>query len=260
MTHVSDGDAVVIVQARTTSTRLPRKVLHPIGERPMVMHVLERAARIGPPVVLATSTDASDDELVELVEREGVRIHRGSLDDVLDRFVGAIPPPARYAVRVTADCPLFDPDVGRAILDACRSGRVDLVCNTLVPTFPDGLDCWAVTVEAIRRASREATLSSDREHVMPYIWRQPHLFRVWNVAHAPDLSRERWTVDDERDLAFVRGVHERTAGLPDDERLSMHAVLRVLDSHPELRALNAGTERDEGYRRSLAADAVRPAP
>lgn len=257
MTLVSHDDAVVIVQARTTSTRLPRKVLRAIGDRPMVMHVLERAARIGPPVILATSADESDDELVEIVGRAGVAVHRGSLDDVLDRFVGAVPAAARLVVRVTADCPLFDPNVGRAILEACRAGGADLVCNTIVPTFPDGLDCWAVTTDALRRAWREATLPSDREHVMPYIWRQPHLFRVWNLAHAPDLSAERWTVDDERDLAFVRAAHERLAPLGDEERMSMYAVLRALDEHPELRRINAGTERDEGYRRSLEADAAR---
>jgi spore coat polysaccharide biosynthesis protein SpsF len=99
-------------------------------------------------------------------------------------------------------------------------------------------------------------LPSDREHVMPYVWRQPELFRVWNVTHSRDLSAERWTVDDERDLAFVRAVDGLIAGAPEPERLSMYTVLAALEAHPELRALNAGTERDEGYQRSLAADAA----
>lgn len=236
------------------STRLPGKVLLPIGGRPMVLHVLERATRIGPPVVLATSKDPEDDELATTAGDAGYAVSRGSRDDVLDRFVAAIPAGTNTVVRVTADCPLFDPAVGRGVLAALDAGGVDYVSNTIVPTFPDGLDCWAVRAESLRVAWREATLASDREHVMPYIWRQPELFRVWNIAHAPELSSERWTVDDARDLEFVRAVNERLVSYPENARHSMYTVLQVLAKEPALRALNAGTTRDEGYARSVEQD------
>ncbi len=231
----------------------------PIDDRPMVLHVLERAARVGPPVVLATSDDPEDDELAGVVTRGGYAVSRGSRDDVLDRFARALPENATDVVRVTADCPLFDPGVGRAVLAALQASEADLVCNTIVPTFPDGLDCWAVTRQALVRAAREATLPSDREHVMPYIWRQPEMFHLLNLAHHPDLSSERWTVDDERDLAFVRAVVERLARTPADDRMSMYAVLAVLEREPDLRRMNTGTTRDEGYARSLLADTARKA-
>lgn len=226
----------------------------PIAGRPMVVHVLERAARIGPPVTLATSSEPEDDDLAATAERAGFPVSRGSRDDVLDRFARAVPPDATAIVRVTADCPLFDPNVGRAILAALQASEVDLVCNTITPTFPDGLDCCAVTHSALARAAREATLPSDREHVMPYIWRQPGIFRLINLAHSPDLSAERWTVDDARDLDFVRAIHERLRGTSGEDPMSMYAVLRILDREPELRAMNAGTTRDEGYARSLMRD------
>lgn len=229
----------------------------PIGDRPMVLHVLERAARIGPPVVLATSDDPEDDELASIVGKAGYAVSRGSRDDVLDRFVGAIPEGADAVVRVTADCPLFDPAIGRACLAALEASGMDYVTNVLPPSFPDGLDCSAVTTVALRRAWREATFKSDREHVMPYVWRQPELFRIWSFTHTPDLSADRWTVDDARDLEFVRAVHERTATLTDDQRMSMYAVLDVLAREPALRELNTGTKRDEGYTRSLAKDRLR---
>lgn len=248
------GAAIVIVQARTTSARLPRKVLIPIGDRPMVLHVLERAALIGPPVVLATSSDPADDELAALVSAAGYEIRRGSRDDVLDRFVEAMPERARYVVRVTADCPFFDPAVGRAILAAAIETGADLVTNTLPPTFPDGLDCWAVAADALRTAWSEAVLPSDREHVLPFIWRQPERFRVLDLAHVPNLSVERWTVDDERDLTFAREVHQRLSAYPEVERRSFRTVLHILDAEPHLRSLNGGTVRDAGYARSLAED------
>ncbi len=216
--------ALVIVQARTTSTRLPRKVLLPIGDRPMVLHVLERAARIGPPVVVATSSDPSDDELAGVCVAAGYEVRRGSREDVLDRFVSALTADVTHVVRVTADCPLFDPEVGAAVLAAARATSVDLVLNTLPPTFPDGLDCWAVTAEALRTAWSEAVLPSDREHVLPFIWRQPERFRVLDIACVPDRSSERWTVDDERDLAFVREVERRLRSYPPRDRTSFATV------------------------------------
>lgn len=242
-------ESVVVVQARMASRRLPGKVLLPIAGEPMVIHVLRRAGAIGAPVLLAASRDPGDDPLVEVVRRSGWSVVRGDPDDLLDRFVTATPPGARHVVRVTADCPLFDPAIGRAVLAALRAGSADYVSNTIVPTFPDGLDCEAFTADALRRAWREARSPSEREHATPYIRDHPELFRQWNLAHVPDLSHERWTVDDARDLAFVRAVYERLD--TDHERqTSMYAVLAVLAREPSLRELNAGTARNEGYRLS----------
>lgn len=248
------GGVVVIVQARTTSTRLARKVLMPIGDRPMVIHVLERASLIGPRVLLATSSDPSDNDLAALASDSGYVVHRGSRDDVLDRFVSAVARDTTHVIRVTADCPLFDPEVARALLGVALATNVDLVLNTLPPTFPDGLDCWVVTASALRTAWSEAVLPSDREHVLPFIWRRPDRFRILDVASVPDLSEERWTVDDERDLALVREIERRLRSYPDAERMSFRTVLRILDAEPHLRSLNAGAKRDAGYARSLAED------
>lgn len=244
---------MILVQARMGSTRLPGKVLMPLAGRPMVIRVLKRAAMIGPPVVLATSTDPRDDELAATVARYGFTVSRGSEEDVLDRFVSALPEGARSVARVTADCPLLDPWICRGVLAAVRAGGIDFVSNALVPSFPDGLDCEAFTVEALRSAWAEARRPSEREHVTPFIWNRPDRFRLWAITRVPDLSHERWTVDDARDLEFVRRIYEL---LPEsgDEAARMEAVLAVLAEHPELRAINAGTQRNEGYRRSLERD------
>lgn len=224
----------------------------------MVIHVLERASLIGVPVVLATTDDPADDELARTVAAAGYTVARGSRDDVLDRYAHAIPEGVGAIIRVTADCPFFDPAIGRAVLAALLASGVDYVSNVRPSTFPDGLDCSAITCEALLVASREATLQSEREHVVPFIWNHPDRFRSLNLAHERDLTSERWTVDDERDLMFARAVHERIGR--ESDPTSMYAVLRVLEREPSIRALNAGAIRDEGYARSLAADATGRSP
>jgi spore coat polysaccharide biosynthesis protein SpsF len=245
------SEAITIVQARMLSTRLPGKVLMPIGDRPMVLHVLERAAEIGEPVVLATSHHPADDPLAKTASDAGWTVFRGDPDDVLDRFVHAIPTTTRYVVRVTADCPFLDPSIGRSILATLRNSGVDYVSNTLEPTFPDGLDSEALTVAALRRAWEETELKSDREHVTTHVWRQPDRYRLWSLRHVPDLSGERWTVDDERDMEFARALERKLATVPASERMSMYSVLAILDREPELRLLNQGTHRNEGLAKDI---------
>ena len=216
----------------------------------MTLHVLQRAALIGPPVVLATTADSVDDELARLGASAGVRVQRGPVDDVLARFVASLPAHTRYVLRITADCPLLDPALGRAVLEILRATGVDYVSNTIPPTFPDGLDVEAFTVDALLRAADEATRASDREHVTPFIKRSDG-FRRLELAHDPNLAEHRWTVDDPSDLAFVRAVHQRLERFPPEERTSMYVVLRIVTEEPALRDLNRGTERDEGYRISV---------
>jgi spore coat polysaccharide biosynthesis protein SpsF (cytidylyltransferase family) len=251
---------LAVVQARQGSSRLPGKALMEIAGRPMVAHVVARiAATAGvDEVVLATTRDAADDALADFARAARLACVRGSVDDVLDRFRSAVRAhPADAVVRVTADCPLLDPAVsGRVVAEYLRRADVDYVSNVHPPTYPDGLDTEVFSRDALERAWREASPDSrrDREHVTPYIWeRRPERFRLANVSHGEDLSAMRWTVDDARDLAFVRAVYGALA--PGGTRpFGMHDVLALLRSTPALLALNAGTPRNEGFERSRLAD------
>jgi spore coat polysaccharide biosynthesis protein SpsF (cytidylyltransferase family) len=232
------ADVVVIVQARMGSSRLPGKVLQDVGGEPMLVQVMRRAARMGYPCVLATSTDQSDQVLAELAHDRGWSLARGSLNDVLERFVNAIPSGKAAVVRVTADCPLFDPEVGRSVIDDGLRHEADYASNTLVRTFPDGLDCEFVSADALRIAGREATDVFEREHVTPFVWRRPQRFRCRNIAHVPDLSGERWTVDTLEDLEFIRTVYRRLPIIDGEPSRAMSDVLAVLENDPSLRAIN----------------------
>lgn len=246
---------VTLVQARLGSTRLPGKVLAPIAGRPMIGHVLRRAAQGAvQDTVLATSAEPGDDALAAAVAAMGFAVRRGSLEDVLDRYYRAARDlHADVVVRVTGDCPLVDPEVLDLCLETFAAGGYDYVSNAYpAPSYPDGLDVEVVSFPALERAWREARKPSEREHVTPYVWNHPELFRLGRRAHATDLSHLRWTVDEERDLAFMREVFARID--PDAARL--RDVLALLEREPELARINSGIGRNEGYRKSLRQDAA----
>ena len=252
------GDrAVVVIQARLGSTRLPGKALADIAGRPMLAHVAGRAAAIPgiAGVVLATSVSPADAPLVAFARQAGLGCVRGSESDVLDRFcLAARDTKAEAVVRITADCPLLDPAVSGRVLAAYAARRpgVDYASNVHPPTYPDGLDTEVFSVEALETAWREARLPSEREHVTPYLWSHAERFRLANVGHTEDLSAQRWTVDTEADLKFIRAVFEALG--PAGTKAGMTEVLQLLEERPELRELNAGIRRNEGFERSLAAE------
>jgi len=202
---------VAILQARMSSTRLPGKVMKPLAGRPMIERQLERLRRCETleRLVVATSLDTSDDPLAALLGELGVDVHRGSLTDVLDRYVGAAQAfgVTGDVVRLTADCPLADPGV----IDGCVRRRVELgvdyCSNGRRRTYPHGLDVEAFTLEALLTAGREATDPYDREHVTPFIYRHPERFTIGELAQAQDEGYLRWTVDTPEDFAFVERVY-----------------------------------------------------
>ena len=245
---------LAVVQARLGSTRLPGKALAEIAGRPMLAHVLARAAAVPgvDQVVLATTVKLEDDALADLARSLGIACARGSVEDVLDRFRSALlAHPAEVVLRVTGDCPLLDPWVCGLVLDEYfrSAGAVDYVSNVDPPTYPDGLDAEVFSSQALERAWREARLSSDREHVTTYIRDHRDRFRAANVANGEDLSAHRWVVDTAADLTLVHQVYASLD--PAGTRIfGMAEVLELLARRPELRSLNAGIRRNEGLERS----------
>jgi spore coat polysaccharide biosynthesis protein SpsF len=242
---------VGIIQARCGSARLPNKVLMDVAGQTMFGRVVQRArqAKTLTEVVLATSTDPRNEPLVSLATRLGVRFFRGSEHDVLNRFVGAAHEfDADVVVRLTADCPLLDGVVIDRMVRAFQgTNGVDYVSNTLECTYPDGLDVEVIGREALMRAHAEARLTSEREHVTPYIHKHPELFSLLNVKHSPDLSAYRLTVDEPVDLEVVRYIYQHFQ----DHNFTLTEMIGFLMENPKVRQLNQKFERNEGYRRAL---------
>ncbi|HEX6244875.1 MAG TPA: glycosyltransferase family protein, partial [Polyangiales bacterium] len=231
---------VAIIQARMGASRLPGKVLTDLAGMPVLQWVV-RAARAIPGVervAVASSTEAGDDPIAAWCERERVACHRGSEQDVLERYaLAARNEGAKVVLRITADCPLLDPQVAGQVLTLLSRTGAQYASNVDPASWPDGLDCEALTAEALFTAAKEATRQPDREHVTSFVRNRRRRFPSENLlCPLPGLASERWTLDTPEDLAFLRAL---AAHLPKDVAPSHLDVLRALDAHPELRKINA---------------------
>ncbi len=236
---------VAVVQARMTSTRLPGKVMLDVLGKPMLAHQLDRVARVPSidEIVIATTVNDADDPVAAFAEREGYGLHRGSEHDVLSRFDGAVAETdADTVVRLTADCPLADPDVIELVISRYRDAapRCDYVTNGIPRSYPAGLDAEIFSRAVLEAAAREARDPYDREHVTPFIYRNPDRFRLLSVVLEPSLAWERWTLDELGDFALIRRVLE--ALLPVKPDFRMADVIGVLDAHPQWRSLNGSVQ------------------
>ena len=254
-----EPNIVAIVQARMGSRRFPGKVLADIEGMPMLGRVVSRLERSRwvKKVVVATSQGESDNAIEEFCKAGVIAVFRGSENDVLDRYYSA----AKFyhadaVVRVTGDCPLIDPEVVDRVVAAYLGGSCDYASNTLLCTYPDGLDAEVLSFAALEFAWRKARRAADREHVTPFL-RASQTFRRQNVESDLGVSMHnlRWTVDEPRDLEFVRAIYRRLEG---KRIFGWREVLTVLDANPALAQMNTGLLRNEGYYHSLARE--RPVP
>ena len=258
---------VAIIQARTGSSRLPDKVLLDLSGQPVLVRVVERTrrARSLDETIVATSLEAADSAIENLCRQRGYPCFRGSLHDVLDRYYQAARRfEAAVIVRITADCPLIDPQVIDETVEKFRQSQVDFAANRLPPpwhrTYPIGLDVEVCTFDALERAWREANQPFQREHVMPYLYegspeekvistkdllfRSPRGFRVLLVNHDPDYGMLRWAVDTSQDLEAMRQVYAHFDGKDD---FSWEDVLQLYQQKPELAQINADVRHKSLY-------------
>jgi len=244
-----------ILQARTSSTRLPKKILKPLMDEPMLSRQIERIKRSKKifRLVVATSKDPSDDSIQSLCQRMDVGCFRGQLSDVLERFYQAAHPlRPDHIVRLTGDCPLADPRVIDAVIQHHLSGKFDYTSNVHPPTFPDGLDVEIFITSCLVEAWQEATLPSERESVTSFIWKRPDRFRLGNFKSNKDYSKLRWTVDEIEDYEFIKQIYESL--YPVNSNFSMEDVLKLLEKNPELSKINSRYERNEGFKKMQADD------
>lgn len=236
---------LAIVQARMSSSRLPGKVLADLAGQPMILRQLERVQRSAmiDQLVVATSDDASDDELTAVLEGVGYTVIRGSRDDVLSRFILALDAcPSERIVRITADCPLISPRVIDEVITAALALDADYLSNTMTPTYPDGLDVEVVRSSVLREVDSISTDPHEREHVTLGVYRRQESFGIRNFADETDRSDLRWTVDTADDLAFVRAVYREL--IPSNPAFEYEDVLELLERNPELQRTSADSKRN----------------
>ncbi len=232
-----------VIQARMGSTRLPGKVLLPLGEDTVLGWVVRAALDSGAldDLVVATTTESVDDAVVAECARLGVAVHRGPVDDVLSRFIGALDVrPADLVARFNADSPLLDPAVVELTVRVARTAGVDYVSTALVRRLPLGLDAEVARADVLRAADQRAT-GYHRAHVTSYVWSNPEQFRLLGLTMPPDRSTLRLTLDTPDDWTVIQSVVEGLGAGP----FPVAKLVAWLEDHPHVRAINAHVTQKE---------------
>ena len=228
-----------IVQARMGSTRLPGKVLMNMEGKTVLARVvgrLRRATRLDE-IVVATTASVADDAIVQECHQLEVEYFRGSENDVLDRYCRAARVRAAgVVVRVTSDCPVIDPQLVDETVGIFQQKGADYASNVFPRSYPRGLDTEVFTIAALEQACRDAHAPYQREHVTPYFYEHPELFRLASLRGQLDYSQYRWTLDTAEDLMLLRTIYARFFNRDD---FSWTEVIRLMDHEPELAELNS---------------------
>ncbi len=244
---------VAIVQARMNSARLPGKILKTVLGKSLLEYQIERLRTVGDidEIVVATTTHEIDSAVVSACEKLNVAWFRGSEENVLERFyLCAKAHHANVIIRVTSDCPVIDPEVLAKTLLKFKSGPYDYVSNTLVRSFPRGLDVEVFSFAALEQCFKNATLPAHREHVTSYIYENPERFRLGGFSNESDQSHHRWTVDTPEDFQLIRLLIE---GLyPANPNFLLSDLLHILSLHPEWQTLNAHIEQKKASGKVIA--------
>lgn len=213
-----------------SSSRLPGKVLRQINGRPMIEWQILRILKSNvEKIILATSNDHTDDELVKAVEDLGIFVFRGSLKDVHSRFVTILQEDLPdYFLRLTGDCPVVMPILINEMLSDFETGRFDYFSNINPPTFPDGLDIEIISRQSFLDFSKLDLTEDEREHVTLGMRQRPGDFKIGNFVNYQDLSKMRWTVDYEEDFNFISKIFEYFNGR--ETEFTIDDIVKAIDT------------------------------
>ncbi len=242
---MEDIKVITVIQARTGSTRLPKKVLLPICDKPLLLRMIERVefSKTSGKIVVATSVNPSDDVIENLCRENDINYFRGHPTDLLDRhYQSAKKFGADAVVKIPSDCPLIDPGIIDEVISfyLSNTNKYDFVSNLHPATFPDGNDVEIMSFPALEKSWHEAKRELEREHTTPYIWENPQKFRIGNVEWKSGLNFSasyRWTIDYEEDYDFIKTIYEEL--YPKNTRFGMNDILKLLEEKPYLKSINA---------------------
>ena len=191
-------------------------------------------------IIVATTTLKKDGIIVKTVKEydEKIGIYRGSSEDLLDRYYKAAKEfKVDVIVRISSDAALIDPKISDLVVRTFLENNCDYCCNNMPRTYPYGLDTEVFLFESLERVWKEAHTPYEREHVTPYIRKNPDKFRLLNVENNADLSNLRWALDYPEDFEFITEIYKRL--YPSNKIFYMEDVLNVLNKEPLLVEINS---------------------
>ena len=235
---------LTVIQARMSSTRLPRKVMLPILGKPLLIRMIERVgtAELIGKIVVATSTNPEDDKIEELCMENNISCFRGHLTDLLDRhYQTGKSFGADAVVKIPSDCPLIDPQIIDRVLKFYidNPDKYDFVSNLHPATYPDGNDVEVMSFNALEKAWKESNKQLEREHTTPYFWENPDKFRIGNVVWETGMdysTTHRWTIDFEADYQLIKKVYEEL--YKNNSVFGLYDILKLLQENPDIAEIN----------------------
>ena len=236
-----------IIQARMTSKRLPGKVLKKVLGKPLLLYQVEQLRGLGDieQIIIATTTSEEDYPIVELCKKESIAYFRGSEDDVLERFYQtALHYKVDTILRLTADCPLIDPEAVKGAIECFRGHEYDYVYLGL--TFAEGICCDIFSFQVLEVAHKNAKMKSEREHVTPYMHNHPELFQIRALENKTDDSKYRFVVDKPEDFEVVKAIIE-SLYKENAKPFSSKDIKQFLADNPAVFQKNAHVIRNEDY-------------
>lgn len=246
---------LTLIQARCGSTRLPNKVMKSLCGLPALQQMINRVQRSKyiDEVIVVTSIERNNLPILQLCSQVGIRVGVGAEEDVLDRFyqTAKLLSP-EYVIRLTADCPCFDPEL---LDEAIKQMSEDAdYCGALTESLADGLDFEIMKFDALQKSWKEANHSFEREHVTQYIINHPEMFRLQNFESPIGyFGDHRWTVDEPEDFEVVTKIYEHFKG---SENFGYRDIIAFLEDNPDVKKINAKYHRNEGLKKSIAEDKI----
>jgi len=249
---ISNTKVLAILQARMNANRPPGKVLMDLNGAPMLQRQLARISNSEKisKVIVATSNTSDDIPILSLCEKLGVESYGGPLENVLQRFIEVLDRnPCEVIIRLTGDCPLFMPELCDRMISEFLKSSFDYYSNTIIPSFPDGLDIEIFRAEALRKVASQIVSMDEFEHVTLGIYRRPELFSCGNYSSDQNLGELRWTVDTEIDLNFIRKIYANFEGR--ESKFDLQEVLDFLAINPQLSNIDPGNLRNSALNQKL---------
>jgi len=249
---------LIVIQARTGSTRLPNKVMMPLAGAPLLQRMIERVQTVSGrnEIVVATTIDESDEPIRTLCKKINVNCFSGHPTDLLDRhYKAAKEEHADIIVKIPSDCPLIDPSVIGQVLqfNSQSNNFYDYVSNLHPATFPDGNDVEVMTFESLEVAWFEAEKIYEREHTTPFIWENPERFKIGNLEWESGLNysmSHRWTIDYPEDYEFIKIIYDEL-WTNRNPNFSLDEILELLETKPKIRTINEKYAGVNWYRNHL---------
>lgn len=251
-----NSDFAVIIQARRGSSRFKDKIIKKVFNKPLLFHQIKRIqqSKFISLIIIATTNNKEDKVLKRICDISHVPIFYGNTHDVLDRYYEtALEFKLSNIVRITADCPVIDPIIIDKSISKFRKDKVDYLSNCLVKTFPEGMSVEVFTFDSLKKAWQESNLLSEREHVTPYIWKNPDIFKISELINPyGNQSNFRLTIDYPQDLVLIRAIYKKL--FAKNPFFELKDITDLLEFDNSLYNINKNIPKYEGYKKSLKND------